>query len=210
MGAPHFYIPVHFINSFFLFVTGLVYILLWEKQNIHGWTVLSFVLAMFFMFIFLAWSHLAAMLHKSNANPHFAPPPLVCRCVGKENKNGHVFHYGNLILMNLIGALAHFFFLATFCWLAIINVDLWLTFKFVFTLFMYPEWVECVCYFFFLVKIHDSSVGKVERSEAIHLLHVIRLGDARHHCGGWSGLDTCLPVSLVCMRYPLKNGSSSS
>ncbi|OXA38136.1 G-protein coupled receptor Mth [Folsomia candida] len=108
VGAPHFYIPVHFINSFFLFVTGLVYILLWEKQNIHGWTVLSFVLAMFFMFIFLAWSHLAAMLHKSNANPHFAPPPLVCRCVG---------------------ALAHFFFLATFCWLAIINVDLWLTFK---------------------------------------------------------------------------------
>jgi hypothetical protein len=53
---PKLYITVMFISSSFLFITVLVYLLIWNIHNIHGWTVFSLSVSMFFMLIFLGTS----------------------------------------------------------------------------------------------------------------------------------------------------------
>ncbi|CAL8094087.1 unnamed protein product [Orchesella dallaii] len=91
------------IGAVFLLLTVALYLLIWEKHNIHGWTIFSFVITMFLMYIFLGTSHLLSISGNSDLSGSAG-----CR---------------------LVGILAHFFYLSTMCWLTIINVDLWLTFR---------------------------------------------------------------------------------
>jgi TM2 domain-containing membrane protein YozV len=87
--APHVYIPVYLIASFFLFITGLVHLIL--KQNIHGWTVFSFVLSMFCMYIFLATCHLIGVFQLFEQEAEIEPlsilpasPHIICQAIGNK------------------------------------------------------------------------------------------------------------------------------
>ncbi|CAL8081523.1 unnamed protein product [Orchesella dallaii] len=149
---PHYiYISTYSVASVFLLLTATVYIILWDKQNIHGWTIISFVISQFFLFIFLSVSTgLSLVMYQQEASKTFY-------CIGSA-------------------VLAHFFFLSTFCWLTIINLDLWWTFKSLtplserskgkgrFCLYMLFAWgtpTTVVTTGFVLQKIYKNNLSKV-------------------------------------------------
>jgi len=47
------------MSSFFLFLTALVYLILWEYQNIHGWLQFCYVISLLVAFTFLAFVQLS-------------------------------------------------------------------------------------------------------------------------------------------------------
>ncbi|ODM89681.1 G-protein coupled receptor Mth2 [Orchesella cincta] len=97
------YGSVMLLSSIFLLLTILTYIALWERQSVHGWTIVSHTVSLFFMYIFLGIAHIIGVTY---GHEYLGSPG----CIG-------------------IGIVTHFFFLATFCWLLLISVDLWLTFR---------------------------------------------------------------------------------
>ncbi|CAL8095353.1 unnamed protein product [Orchesella dallaii] len=101
--AAILYGSVMLVSSVFLLLTILTYIALWERQSVHGWTIVSHTVSLFLMYIFLGIAHIVGVTH----GHEFLGSP---GCIG-------------------IGIVTHFFFLATFCWLFLISVDLWLTFR---------------------------------------------------------------------------------
>lgn len=93
------------IAAFFLLITITVYGLLWDKQNVHGWTLLCYFTSLFFMYIFYSAVHFTSLSLKQDAI------------------------YGGGTACYIIGVFAHFFFLASFCFMSSVNFDLYWTFR---------------------------------------------------------------------------------
>jgi len=94
------YLPV--VCSFFALLTVIVYVILWEKQNVHGYTIMAYSLTVFLP-IHLSWvSHLTTVY-----NPEL-PGTVGCK---------------------ILGTITHFLFISMFSWLTMISLDLWLTFR---------------------------------------------------------------------------------
>ncbi|CAG7716750.1 unnamed protein product [Allacma fusca] len=51
------YFSTFIISSIFALLTVIVYVALWDKQNIHGWTVVGFSVSMFFCLVTTAFGH---------------------------------------------------------------------------------------------------------------------------------------------------------
>jgi len=64
------------ISAFFLILTGAVYLILWEYQNIHGWLQFSYVVSLLFAFTFLAIVQLAS--------DSFDDAPVACEVLGMQ------------------------------------------------------------------------------------------------------------------------------
>ena len=150
------------ISAFFLLLTAVVYIFLWDKHNVHGWTVSCHVSSMFFLYVFLATSYFLGQYL------FFGLPPVLEEQVNGSdfeyrvsNESEHVIEEGSedlvleskactvigmrfecarpkkgifwwlfcQICFQFTGGIAHFFFISTFCWLTLLNFDLWATFK---------------------------------------------------------------------------------
>lgn len=59
-GAPNLlYVVAMLVATAFLFLTILVYAILWKRQNVHGWTFMGYLASLLFTFIFLSTAHLA-------------------------------------------------------------------------------------------------------------------------------------------------------
>ncbi|CAL8090472.1 unnamed protein product [Orchesella dallaii] len=100
-GVSHVYMVCMYIGAFFHLITSLFYLITWTKQNIHGKTLCSCTLALFFMKVFLGTAHLLGIL-------------------GNTNKKGFCF-------FNSVAA--QYFMIASFTWLLVVNIDLWWTFS---------------------------------------------------------------------------------
>ncbi len=90
-------------TSIFPFATCVVYILLWKKQNIHGWIIAATSGSLFFMYIFQGTAHLIGVTLKERAL--------------------------NTVYCRLLGVLTHFFMMSTFTWCSVMTFDLFLTFR---------------------------------------------------------------------------------
>ncbi|XP_021958300.2 G-protein coupled receptor Mth2 isoform X2 [Folsomia candida] len=98
------YAGVMYVASVFPFLTALVLALLFDRQNIHGLTILSNCVSLFFFYVTHGTVYYMAQrrnLLGDNRSP---------TCLS-------------------IAILSHFFFLTTFAWLTVVNFDLWLTFR---------------------------------------------------------------------------------
>jgi len=91
--------------SCFLLITIVVYVMLWERQNVHGWTSLSYFTSLFGMFLLTGIDEFGYVFfyNGGRAGPHWACYSLA---VG-----------------------SHFFWLSAFCWMSAVNFDLWWTFR---------------------------------------------------------------------------------
>ncbi|ODN00285.1 G-protein coupled receptor Mth2 [Orchesella cincta] len=115
------YASVNLVSTFFLLLTAIVYVILWEHQNIHGWLQYSYVISLLCANIFLSVVQ-------------FAPHSLQIEC---------------LVCCRIMGSLIHFSYLSAFFWLTSMNFDLFWTFRddpqlFVIT----PRFGERNCYFY--------------------------------------------------------------
>lgn len=76
------YASVNLVSTFFLLLTAIVYVILWEHQNIHGWLQYSYVISLLCANIFLSVVQ-------------FAPDSLqhecliCCRVMGKKTELIH-------------------------------------------------------------------------------------------------------------------------
>ncbi|ODN01608.1 G-protein coupled receptor Mth2 [Orchesella cincta] len=86
-----------------LFLTALISTLMWDRQNVYEWTVSCEVISMFFMILLVGIAHTIAR---------------------KPEKSD----FGSIHCV-FIGAASHFFWLSTFCWLFIINFEIWWNFR---------------------------------------------------------------------------------
>ncbi|CAL8146649.1 unnamed protein product [Orchesella dallaii] len=102
-SVSYLYMIGMYIGAIFHFLTSLVYLITWSKQNIYGRTLCSCTVALFFMQIFLGTAHLLGI-------------------IGDEETRESTYCFLN-------GVAAHFFFIAAFTWLLILNINLWLTFR---------------------------------------------------------------------------------
>ena len=59
---PLLYVISMSISAFFLLLTAVVYVLLWDKHNVHGRTISCHVSSMFFLYVFLALSFFLGQL----------------------------------------------------------------------------------------------------------------------------------------------------
>ncbi|CAG7726043.1 unnamed protein product, partial [Allacma fusca] len=91
------------VASLFPLLTFLVYVFILRQRNIHGLTVISMSLTLFFMYIFLCISNFINAFEDRNSLKTF-------RC-------------------KAIGFLGNYFFLSLFCWLTVTCFDLWWTFR---------------------------------------------------------------------------------
>ncbi|CAL8093003.1 unnamed protein product [Orchesella dallaii] len=91
------------VTSVFPLITSVVYLLLWKRQNVHGWTICCTSASLFFMYIFQGIAHLLGVLLEEAVL--------------------------NTFICQLIGIFTHFFMMATFTWLTVMSCDLWLTFR---------------------------------------------------------------------------------
>lgn len=98
------YLVILFSSALILLLTALIYLILWKTQNLHGWCIFCEVISMFLMILCVTIAHSLA-------------------------RNPDAGDYGSVHCV-VIGACAHFFFLSTFCWLTVINADLWWNFRF--------------------------------------------------------------------------------
>ncbi|OXA50357.1 G-protein coupled receptor Mth2 [Folsomia candida] len=115
------YAGVMYVASVFPFLTALVLALLFDRQNIHGLTILSNCVSLFFFYVTHGTVYYMAQrrnLLGDNRSP---------TCLS-------------------IAILSHFFFLTTFAWLTVVNFDLWLTFRDFRTEFIVPDYGIKSCY----------------------------------------------------------------
>ena len=85
------YAWIFFISSVFYFITGLVYGLLWETHNIHGWTVFGLVVSRFFLCVFLG------LANAFDVNEYQIQKTFTCKAVGEILQNNMYDLFGLLI-----------------------------------------------------------------------------------------------------------------
>lgn len=68
-------------SSLFLLLIIVVYGLLWQQQNIHGWTVVGHTTSMFFTYIFVGLAHIMRikLVHLVGT--------ITCYVIGELNNN---------------------------------------------------------------------------------------------------------------------------
>lgn len=75
-----------FLGTPFLLVTVIVYILLWGKQNVHGWTLFSHTLAMLLFYLLQGITNAVSRLYDSDDNASTS-----CMLIGNQSSN----HFSN-------------------------------------------------------------------------------------------------------------------
>ncbi|CAG7717240.1 unnamed protein product [Allacma fusca] len=90
------------ISSVCLLATVVVYLVLWKEQNIHGWTIMTMALSQFVYFTTVAISMGVVLYYQEGIGTLW--------CKG-------------------IGILQHYFNMATYTWLTVLNCDLWLVIR---------------------------------------------------------------------------------
>ncbi|CAG7730105.1 unnamed protein product, partial [Allacma fusca] len=60
------YLPTLITSSIFALLTVIVYCLLWDKQNIHGWTITTFSICVFFNLITSAFAYGVGLFQERN------------------------------------------------------------------------------------------------------------------------------------------------
>lgn|SRR3989442_125093 len=78
------YFAVLVISSLFLLLTVVVHVMLLDKQHLHGLTVLSHSISMFFMYIFFAIAHIVSIYPEWKG---VKPRSGFCLSVGKFSRN---------------------------------------------------------------------------------------------------------------------------
>lgn len=98
------------ISIFFLLITAIVHFLLWEKQNIHAWTILCYVISLTGFY-----------------------SCLLAIYVDETRKRMYPDHFTPFISEGwwcyALGLVTHFMGVFAFSWLSVINFDLWWTFR---------------------------------------------------------------------------------
>lgn len=97
------YVVLLFSGIPFLLVTAVVYLLVWGQQNVHGWTLFSHTLAMLLHYLAQAVTNTVSRIFTSDQN-------------------------GGGVCM-VVGVLNHYFVMASFFWLTVINYDLFSMFR---------------------------------------------------------------------------------
>ena len=77
-------------SCFFLIITLAVYILLWNKQTVHGWTLMSYIVSLFFMYMFFLMTHISQFVLKRGPSGGLGD---FCKFIG-EFYNMHVRAFG--------------------------------------------------------------------------------------------------------------------
>ncbi|XP_035710177.1 uncharacterized protein LOC110853605 isoform X2 [Folsomia candida] len=90
--------------SIFPLMTSAVYISLWRKQNVHGWTIAATTGSLFLMYVFQG---VALVLNGLNVRETIK---TIWGCT-------------------FTAIVGHFFWLAAFSWMTVMCCDLWLTFR---------------------------------------------------------------------------------
>ncbi|CAG7816817.1 unnamed protein product [Allacma fusca] len=90
------------ISSVCLLATVVVYLVLWKEQNIHGWTIMTMALSQFVYFTTVAISMGVVLYYQEGIGTLW--------CKG-------------------IGILQHYFNMATYTWLTVLNCDLWMVIR---------------------------------------------------------------------------------
>lgn len=82
----------------FLLITAVVYILLWSKHNIHGWTVFSYIITLLITYILLGASHFATVALVRENMPGKMDILSFCGLLGKCMYvcSEHMFVYMNI------------------------------------------------------------------------------------------------------------------
>ncbi|ODM91362.1 G-protein coupled receptor Mth2 [Orchesella cincta] len=101
--VAHLYMICLYIGAIFHLLTTLVYLITWTKQNVYGRTLCYCTLALFFMQAFLGTKYFLAIYGDRET------------------------HKSHLCFVN--GVFEHYFFIASFTWLLILNFNLWWTFR---------------------------------------------------------------------------------
>ncbi|ODM91368.1 G-protein coupled receptor Mth [Orchesella cincta] len=101
--VTYLYMICMYIGAVFHLLTTLVYLITWRKQNVYGKTLCSCTLALFFMQTFLGTAHLLGIF-------------------GGGETRGSTFCFLN-------GVFAQYFFIASFTWLLLLNINLWWSFR---------------------------------------------------------------------------------
>ncbi|ODN00286.1 G-protein coupled receptor Mth2 [Orchesella cincta] len=91
-----------------LTATAVIHFLLWEKQNIHAWTILCYVITLTFFYACLLTIYIEET--RKRVSVHYVPFFSKCWCFS-------------------LGVITHFMGIFSFAWLSIINFDLWWTFR---------------------------------------------------------------------------------
>ncbi|CAL8129819.1 unnamed protein product [Orchesella dallaii] len=91
-----------------LLATAVIHFLLWEKQNIHAWTILCYVISLTLFYACLLTIHIEETRKRVSAN--YVPFLSERWCFS-------------------LGIITHFMGIFSFAWLSIINFDLWWTFR---------------------------------------------------------------------------------
>ncbi|CAG7827035.1 unnamed protein product [Allacma fusca] len=86
-------------SSVCLVATVVIYLVLWKEQNIHGWTITTMALSQFVYFTTVAISMGVVLYNRERLGTLW--------CKG-------------------IGILQHYFNMATYTWLTVLNCDLWM------------------------------------------------------------------------------------
>ena len=122
------YVGARIISCLFLLATLLVYFLLLKRQNIHGWTLMSYCLSLFFLMFVFRLQQFPFLVGQKGW------PPWSTLCVHRSVllefcKFSTNFTSACWQLFVFPGIAFTFFFLCTFCCMTMINFDLWWTLR---------------------------------------------------------------------------------
>jgi hypothetical protein len=106
--------------SAFYFLTALIHGLLWNKQNSLTMSCLTF--SQGFMSVFMGNAHRLGLSSSSEIRGS-----NICVANGLYYYNFQLMYF--LLMFLFIAILAHYFMLAAFTWLTLINHQIWNTFK---------------------------------------------------------------------------------
>lgn len=91
-----------YIGATFHFITTLVYLITWPKQNIHGKTLCSCTASLLFMQIFLGTAHLLGLLHSKK---QYRSPGCIFN--GKLHQINSINYKTTLITEHIFYTLSH-------------------------------------------------------------------------------------------------------
>ena len=123
------YAAAKIISCLFLLATLVVHFLLWKRQNVHGWTLMSYCLTLFFTYFL----YVCKYFHSFWATRNVQADPL-CVIIGECNLEFSKFSTSFFTsdcsqCFVFPGTAITFFFISTFCWMTMINFDLWWTLR---------------------------------------------------------------------------------
>ncbi|CAL8122825.1 unnamed protein product [Orchesella dallaii] len=128
------------ISSLFLVAIIIVYGLLWDKQNIHGWTLLGYVTSMLLFYIALIATFV--YLYKYSQPYYVNETEIFTSFCG------------------VIAVITHFLYICTTCWLTVISFDIFSKFRILkLTGTRSKNQVKFIMYLIFTIAVPSIIVG---------------------------------------------------